>query len=488
MDERATLQNPSLGSCGARWRRQVFLIALFVLPLGLLGSSFYFLVFRQDIHLREAIAETDQLDPGWRLLELEATRAFVPEEQNSAVILLAAWKLLPPTWPAWDKPYAPGNKSRNPEVSTVLKESFWKLAPPVQLSEQQSAALREELTRASAALAEARKVADLPHGRYSFGFTPKAPLSASPLHTIATHPLAILLAYDALSRAQEQDVEGALISCRAILNTTRALGDEPLPYSMAQRMLLRHLALEKLERTLAQGQPSEASLAAAQRLLEEEAGQPLFLIAARGARGMQDVAMEALQRGEVSINHLWILLGIGKTPFASGWDEMLMRTQSVKTARAALLRFNNEMVQIAKRPAEEQRPLLQQLARTQSQLPRLVRDTPSEAFDVATLSHLSLAWLRTAIAMVAVERYRLAQHRWPEALTDLVPVYLAAVPTDPYDGAPVRFRRFTEGVVVYSVGEDSQDDGGNIALTGKPGTDTGWRLWDVSYRRQLPGK
>jgi hypothetical protein len=96
--------------------------------------------------------------------------------------------------------------------------------------------------------------------------------------------------------------------------------------------------------------------------------------------------------------------------------------------------------------------------------------------------------MRTAIVMVAVERYRRDHHRWPEALTDLVPVYLATVLTDPYDGAPVRFHRFAEGVVVYSVGEDGQDNGGNVALMGKPGTDRGWRLWDVQQRRQLPGR
>jgi hypothetical protein len=122
-----------------------------------------------------------------------------------------------------------------------------------------------------------------------------------------------------------------------------------------------------------------------------------------------------------------------------------------------------------------------------------------EAFQVANHSHLDLARMRTAIVMVAVERYRRAHQRWPEALTDLVPVYLKTVPTDPYDGATVRIHRLSEGVVVYSVGEDSQDDGGNVEssrmavvrdsiLSGKPGTDRGWRLWDAEHRRQLPGK
>jgi hypothetical protein len=204
MDERATLQDPSLGSCGARWRKRLLLLALIGLPLGLLGASFYFLVYWEDIQLQEALAETDELDPRWRLRDLEANRAVLPEEQNSAVILLAASTLLPATWPAWDKPYAPENKGRDPDASTALQESFWNLAPPAPLNEQQSVALREELTRAAAALAEARKVADLPHGRYPFWFTPKDNLSARPLHTLATRFLATLLAYDALLRPRSR--------------------------------------------------------------------------------------------------------------------------------------------------------------------------------------------------------------------------------------------------------------------------------------------
>src|SRR5262249_15923526 len=151
-------------------------------------------------------------------------------------------------------------------------------------------------------------------------------------------------------------------SCRAILNTSRALGDEPLPYSTGQRMLQHYLTLQKIERTLAQGERDEASSAAVQRLLEDEAAQLLSLIGARGARPMQDAALAALQKGEVSINQLWTLLWIGSTPFASEWEQSMMRFQSVKIARTALLRFNNEIVEIAKRPAEEQRQLLRQLA------------------------------------------------------------------------------------------------------------------------------
>ncbi len=48
--------------------------------------------------LAEAIAETDRLDPGWRLMELEASRKPVPPEEDSAALVArtatGAWTIL----------------------------------------------------------------------------------------------------------------------------------------------------------------------------------------------------------------------------------------------------------------------------------------------------------------------------------------------------------------------------------------------------------
>lgn len=75
--------------------------------------------------------------------------------------------------------------------------------------------------------------------------------------------------------------------------------------------------------------------------------------------------------------------------------------------------------------------------------------------DVRRQAHLDLA--RTALA---IERYRLAAGDVPEELEQLVPDYLDAVPIDPFDGQPVRYRRTEPGYVLYSIMEDGQDNGG----------------------------
>lgn len=72
-----------------------------------------------------------------------------------------------------------------------------------------------------------------------------------------------------------------------------------------------------------------------------------------------------------------------------------------------------------------------------------------------------LAKLRTAQTAMAVVRWRQAHDQnLPQSLSDLMPDFLAAIPTDPFDDQPVRYRKLARGYVVYSIGPDFTDDGG----------------------------
>ncbi len=61
---------------------------------------------------------------------------------------------------------------------------------------------------------------------------------------------------------------------------------------------------------------------------------------------------------------------------------------------------------------------------------------------------------------LAVERFRLDRGRLPGQLQELTPQFLEAIPMDPFDGAPLRYRRLDRGYVIYSVGADGHDDRG----------------------------
>lgn len=70
--------------------------------------------------------------------------------------------------------------------------------------------------------------------------------------------------------------------------------------------------------------------------------------------------------------------------------------------------------------------------------------------------------IQAADAGIACERYRRENKKLPTSLEALVPKFLPIVPTDPFSGKPMLFKVADEGITIYSVGRDNEDDGGDI--------------------------
>jgi hypothetical protein len=98
------------------------------------------------------------------------------------------------------------------------------------------------------------------------------------------------------------------------------------------------------------------------------------------------------------------------------------------------------------------------------------------------------ALLRVGRVTVAVERFRLARGRWPEAIDTLVPLFLEAVPIDPFTGRELILKKLGDGVVIYSLGADQMDNNGKLEPRGRddPGYDLGYRLWFEEVRGRPP--
>jgi hypothetical protein len=65
-------------------------------------------------------------------------------------------------------------------------------------------------------------------------------------------------------------------------------------------------------------------------------------------------------------------------------------------------------------------------------------------------------------AAIALERYRLGHHAYPDALAKLVPEFVQSVPVDCMDGHDLRYRLNLDGTyLLYSVGDDGVDNGGD---------------------------
>jgi hypothetical protein len=433
--------------------------------------------------LREAIAEADRLDPGWQFEDLEATRAPVPDAENAAPQVLLAWKLVtgpPPVTAPDGSVTTPVGILDTRDWETILLD----LPPPVLLNAENRAKLTSQLADQARAVEAARKVADLPRGRYSVEWASDYVGTPMP-HLQQLRQVARLLGFDALRRAYDSDFVGALLSCRAIVNTGRSVGDEPTEVSQMVRASCVHVALATLERILAQGEAPAAELEAIQRILEEEAEYPRQLISARAERALVHGHLQVVRTGHFNRADY----GMRSSALGPQVDGIRDRIRA-RTAHARRLRYLTAVVEIAKLPPEEQPARWDQLADPQVELPELLKAlsrgvSPSKAAD---LFDSTLAQLRCTFVAVAAERYRLAEHRWPDTLEALVPRYVKAVPTDPFDGKPLRYRRTSDGVVIYALGPDRQDDGGKLDRRSlrAANTDVGFELWNVQGRRRPP--
>jgi hypothetical protein len=86
---------------------------------------------------------------------------------------------------------------------------------------------------------------------------------------------------------------------------------------------------------------------------------------------------------------------------------------------------------------------------------------------------------RLVVTALALERYRLRHERYPESLADLTSELLNTLPADFMDGQPLRYRVTDDGhFLLYSVGLDCVDNGGQMRRPGERGMPSGPSLED----------
>lgn len=508
MSEPDTVASPPVAPARSRWRRRLVIVGILLLLLVSAPVGGWIYLMRQaDRELREAIAELDRREPGgWRLEELEGRRATLDDDDNGALVVMAAKKLLPNRWlvppevappaepaePNEDDPDAPPPFPPLPEPQARhLDELIGELPRDAQVYEPLLEKLRAELKKAEPALRKARELEKLDRGRYPIAWAPDG-LSTLLPGLDSAREVARLLSMAAVLEAQDGRADEALLLGRCALNVGRSIGDEPTLISQLVRFACQAIALGSMERTLAQGEPSKEALRATQRLLEDETGQNLLLVGIRGERALMHQLMQALESGKVPLSGL---TGPPRAGLGSKLEDQFGPTLA-RSGHAPILRMLTECVEIAELPPEEQGPRFAEVE--QEVRRRKARMRPGDIMvalllpavtKVSEAYRRSQANLRCGVTALAAERYRQKHGRWPETLEALVEAgLLDKVPIDPYSGKPLCLGVLKDGVVIYSVGPDGADNGGNLIRDKpmNPGTDQGFRLWGPAHRRQPP--
>ncbi len=440
---------------------------------------------KAEIAYQGAAAEADARDPGWRWRELLARRQEVRADQNSANCM----------WEASEQ-ISHGEQVSflipNPAVEAVFgkrpspRDELESLAPNDSIPKHVVDTLRDALAQASDAVATARRIESLSNGRHDVPWT-ASPLASPSGHLSESRKIVYLLTFDALATAADGDRDRGLRSCVAALNVARSIGDEPLMTSQLGRIGSGNLALTTTERVLGQGAASDPVLRSLQSLLHTEALEPLALIALRGDRAANNEGLDLAYRGEMALQEM--LNWRPRQP--EGWDVVWHwwhEKQFVRANQAVLIEQLSKLVESAKGPPGELRAGLQAAEAWASDPDQEHPASVMARALIPAMTKAARAVLRyqaaclTAETAIAVERFRLAHHRWPQPLQEIVPNYLEKLPDDPFGDGPLLYRRTKEGVVIYSVGPNEKDDGGDVQARGGQPPDIGFRLYDPEHR------
>ena len=284
-----------------------------------------------------------------------------------------------------------------------------------------------------------------------------------------------LLEVEALHYADDRNSALAVRSVTSMLGLARSLAAEPLVRSHVVRIDCQKVAAKSLEQILNRITPADADLRHLTTALNEVDDSQSLTRAFIGQRCIGiysfDMLTPAADPSLALVDRslpLWQRLVIYPVLFVRFPSLLYYPSGLMHCDELRYLQFMDRYIAAAKTPFPERIAAAQSLQRALARLPGFcvlarpwLRNMNGPAIILKDIANT--ARLRAARTAIAVERYRLAHGQPPTALAVLVPSYLDAVPTDPFDpaSAGLQYRKLAKGYVVYSIGSDATNDDGD---------------------------
>jgi hypothetical protein len=433
------------------WRKACCFAVLLLGCAVLFPVAFVYWERRQAFNeLQAVLAEIDRTDPGWRLEDLEAARRVVPDDHNSALIVLEAHRKLPAEW-----------------YSEAVDE-LAKTPPPSNLPDTVLKQVRGELQTVQQAAVAARKLIDYPEGRFAIAYSPDA-ITTNIEHVQITRTIMTILNLDVHASLADDQIGTAFRSVLAMLNAGRAVGDEPIMMTQLVRMQVQLQSVWCMERVLGHGELGETELKAAQEAMDVEASQRLFLIGMRGSRAAGHRLFWWLADEAPSISTAVDTLGLQRPERSPTWRDRFddfFFTRAVYRSHAWVIQFDSDVINAAlegeleflrRSEGFDERRKETAVAALQDRDLRFAILFSGGAFKLAEAEQRADTLLDCARVAMATERFRLKHRRWPTSTEELTAEkLLGAVPNDRFNGRPLRMRRTDNGLVIFSAGNDGQ--------------------------------
>jgi hypothetical protein len=315
----------------------------------------------------------------------------------------------------------------------------------------------EELTQASAR----------PHSVFPVRY--EEHMNALLPHLATLKGISQLIRLRALARLQAGRKPEALQDARLSLHLAESIGSEAFLISQLVRIAMLQIAMQPIWEGCARHEWTEEQLATLQsalasiRLLEDY-GRTM-----RGERAFSNAVLDQLRTG-------WLRLcdvtgdgdsaaQVGAARFLpSGWfyQNQLTINRLHQERMLPLVNAGQHRVFVQQTRDAEDVPELKKFnlynVFARLLLPAVARTAAKFANGQTTLDLATVA--------CALERHRLAHGQYPEQLDLLVPRFIAKIPSDVINGELLKYRREPDGTfVLYSVGWNEADDGGEVGLT-----------------------
>ena len=264
-----------------------------------------------------------------------------------------------------------------------------------------------------------------------------------------------VLALQVHVRAHRGDVHGAAESIHAIFMIGNSLDKDPVMLSLRVRTVVNWIGFELIQELIPHVEFPDDDLAVLRADIQAIDYDQALERATIGQRAVCIMAFKdpALLRD----------LGISRLMALVPRDEDLL----------LCLRFMNEHVAATKQPwpqrlddTQAAKDAYYDFFRTDSSITRFRYQVTRSilpaitAFVTSAAENEALA--QAADTALAIEQFSRKNGGLPDKLDELVPEFLDKVPIDPFDGQPLRYVVRKNEYVIYSIGKDRIDNGGQI--------------------------
>ncbi len=444
--------------------RCVFLLVPLTV-VGLLLVWFVVFVLRTGAEVRRLEAAARARNEPFMLAEVAQTYVPIPDEDNAAVPLLALWRSEDPEfWEAYLK--FGTNSLPTPTGSERLRAFRDKSTLEIRRGEF-SAAEVEQLTAEVASHAAHREAVRGALARPQFRFPLQLAAGAGTLmpHLARMKEEALEFRAEGWLAVQLGDADRAIRALTDSASLAQLLQDEPILISQLVRISGCALALSQAEQLLSRLRLDEHHLGAVEtaiRSLSQGDGFRDSMIHER-ACGIAMFENPKMLSAEVNREE--------DSPENQYGLSLALAAYGVTGLRQAdkvvfLATFEHQLTNAPLNAPEQ----LWAVEAAGSNVLQQIKAFPPKIISGILLPGLSRAAQKfchldahrdAALTALAIERFRRAHDgALPESLQQLVPTWLPKIPTDIFDGQPLRYRRLERGYVVYSVGSDRIDDGG----------------------------